>query len=152
MFDNLVRHLRLETKMELRRQGHRASGDLINSVKVENNEEARGYSLDCSSLKYGDYVNRGRKPRLKPIPVSALIRWIEVKGLQYSGSLESFAYAIRAKIFQKGIPSNSRYGGIKFVDKVLKRNKDIIKKMITQEMGDSLKIEQQNFVKQINKK
>lgn len=69
------------------------------------NEISTKVTTDFSfSLFYNDYleyVERGRKPLEKKVPVRALLAWAKRKGLPTDNE---FIYAVRQSIYNKGIP------------------------------------------------
>lgn len=126
-FDNLRAVLeeygeavRLEYIANLERDGRPASGDLISSlrVRVESNEQTWEVKMDLKPYwKYIEYGTKGwmnGNTRRKFPPVSALMRWIEVKPViprpLANGKLptpQQLAYLIGRKIRDfgtKGIP------------------------------------------------
>lgn len=54
---------------------------------------------------YFQWVDSGRRPRARMVPIEALIKWIKKKGIQprYGQSINSLAWAIRKSIYNVGI-------------------------------------------------
>jgi hypothetical protein len=54
---------------------------------------------------YFQWVDSGRKPRARMVPIEALIRWIKKKNIQprYGQTINSLAWAIRISIYKVGI-------------------------------------------------
>ena len=91
---------------ELLNQGHKATGDLINSI----NYKIEGMDLIIQTPK--EYVSAMENglPKGHKVPISALIRWIEIKGIA-TGEKEiiSAAWAIRAAIIREGSPTRGAF-------------------------------------------
>jgi len=75
--------------------------DLVNSLewKYEDNQ----FVLIAND--YFQYVDTGRKPRARKVPIEALIKWIKRKNIVPSNgqSINNLAYAIQTAIFRTGI-------------------------------------------------
>ena len=88
---------------ELREQGHEATGTLINSITYKVVSDTK---IEISTPH--EYVNSMENglPQGTSVPISALIRWIEVKGI-VTGDKEvrQVAWAIRTAIYQQGSPT-----------------------------------------------
>ena len=54
--------------------------------------------------KYGEVVEKGRRPGQKMPPEGSLVRWIEVKMGVDSSTAKSIEYVVRRKIARKGFP------------------------------------------------
>lgn len=96
---------------ELREQGHEATGELINSINYKVSGDSK---VIISTPK--DYVKAMENglPSGTSVPIDALIRWIEVKGI-VSGEKEirQVAWAIRTAIYQQGTPTR---GAMRFTN------------------------------------
>jgi len=91
-----------------------ASGMLYDSIQgtVEIGTDGEPYAV----LYYADYfpyVNRGRRPEVRRVPLSALLKWIKIRGIQGRDkkgrfiSNMSLAFGIQTNIFKYGIrPTN----------------------------------------------
>lgn len=87
-----------------------ASGKLINSISYQIVDGTDGQPI--IQLNYQDYlkyVNRGRKPFAKYVPIKALLDWIKVRGIRgrtkkgrFMSNL-SLAFAMRENIYKYGI-------------------------------------------------
>lgn len=90
-----------------------ASGRLRDSVKVEVVTKSNETILQVIMTEYAQYVQSGRLPGKKSVPIKPLLEWIKDRKLkgrnkkgQYISNL-SFAYAIQTNIRKFGIrPSN----------------------------------------------
>ena len=90
---------------ELRDNGTYNTGRLASSIQYKVEQRQYEYNLVRTMLKYGDYVDQGigRGPGKRP-PVKEIIEWIKFKRIQVPVGLtiESFAFAIAAKIGREG--------------------------------------------------
>lgn len=93
--DNLIRSERI------------ASGELLNSVEFEVVQNGNSFKVNLLLAGYWKYLEEGTKPH-KP-PISALLKWIEVKPILPrpldNGRLPTplqLAFAIRHKIGEEG--------------------------------------------------
>lgn len=74
--------------------------NLYKELKVEVND-----SSDIFKVLYNDYleyIELGRKPKTKKVPIKDIIEWCKRKGI---GSDNNTAYAIQQSIYMKGIPA-----------------------------------------------
>jgi hypothetical protein len=64
---------------------------------------------------YFKYIDSGRRPKARKVPVEALIKWIKKKGITPRGkqSVNSLAFAIQNSIYKVGIKAR------KFIDPVI---------------------------------
>jgi hypothetical protein len=91
-----------------------ASGNLYKSIKSKviigkNNEP----TLEITYADYFKYVNKGRKPQVKRVPLNALLEWIKIRGIQGRDKKGKFikrlslAFAMQQNIYKYGIrPAN----------------------------------------------
>lgn len=114
---------------ELTRLDKVASGRLVSSITFDVKKEKNHLSFFLSMLDYYEQVDKGTKPFEKRIPVEVIAQWLknkkfvatkkgfrkQLKGYKGMTNEErrAAAYAIRKKIFEKGIPPTN------FVSKVL---------------------------------
>jgi len=92
-----------------------ASGNLRNSVEATVKQGTAGFDvIEISMAEYGQFVQSGRRPGLKGVPISVIEKWIKQRKLkgrdQKTGRYikdRSFAFAIQKNIMKFGIrPSN----------------------------------------------
>lgn len=90
-----------------------ASGSLRNSVSVTTKETKDGAVLQIAMNEYGQWVQSGRLPGKKGVPIDAIEKWIKqrkLKGRDKKGRFitnRSFAFGIQKNIKKFGIrPSN----------------------------------------------
>lgn len=74
-------------------------------------------NLNIYGEDYGKWVNVGRKKKAKRVPISALIEWATIRGLETGEKkLRQLAFAIQTNIWKKGIKPTP------FIEFTLKRN------------------------------
>jgi hypothetical protein len=92
-----------------------ASGRLYNSISAQVVETQEGLKLEITYMDYFKYVNRGRKPKSKRVPIPALLEWIKYKKIKPRDKKGRFikmkpmslAFAIQTNIYKFGIrPAN----------------------------------------------
>lgn len=105
-----------------------ASGKLLNSISYDVEIDANGDpTLVLSYIDYFENVNLGRRAEKKKVPISAILDWIKVRGLQGRNKKGrfiprlSFAFAIQTNIYKFGIRPANIYdkgldGLLNFVD------------------------------------
>lgn len=83
----------------LLRAGKEASGKLIKSLNWRMVSTADAIQVVIDAEDYLIYVDKGRRPGVKPPPISALKSWCKIKGID-----EGAAWPIQKSIFKFGIP------------------------------------------------
>lgn len=90
-----------------------ASGNLLNTLDYRVSDDGGKAVLILTYQDYFKYVNLGRKPRVKRVPLDVLFKWIKIKkirGRDKKGRFikdMSLAWAIQTNIFKYGIrPAN----------------------------------------------
>lgn len=84
-------------KIELQAIGL-GDSDLIKSVTYT----IQNFSIAINMPNYYEYVESGRLPRVKRVPINILISWMNKKGISL-GKKNSIAYAIQTSIYKQGI-------------------------------------------------
>jgi hypothetical protein len=74
-----------------------ASGNLFNSVKVEVKEKDNINTLSIDMLGYWQFVEEGRLPGRKGVPVEAIKIWMEEKGIGIRNERGRFVKGHRAR-------------------------------------------------------
>ncbi|WP_278974931.1 hypothetical protein [Alistipes finegoldii] len=99
-------------QMELLNQGHTASEALFNSIQSVIEHTLTGITISAQALYYAKFVNAGRKPGTKGVPINVLVEWIRRRRLNMEGKRErSVAFAMQRSIRDKGIKPS------RFIDK-----------------------------------
>jgi len=127
---------------ELIEQGHKATGNLVNSFEQRVIELPNSIVIEILMDEYGIYVNEGRKSGGKKVPINVLVDWIEKRAIA-SGDKEvkSLAFAIQQTIHKEGMPTK---GSFKFTNNG--RRKGFIDFVIDNELDEVYKeLEQQVF-------
>lgn len=94
-----------------------ASGNLYNTLTATVMPNGNDFELVITYADYFKYVNQGRRPLVKKVPLTALLGWIKIRGIRGvkrgkgrgAGRISnlSLAFAIRENIYKYGIrPAN----------------------------------------------
>lgn len=135
----------IELKSLLQQEGKDATGDLINSIDYQLVETEGGWEVEIISLDYLQNVDEGRSPGLRPPPPSAIIPWIQSKGIVMTNknggfiSEQSAGFLIARSIGEKGIQPTNVIDRATSV--VLKRYEDKLSDAIADDYLIELKIE-----------
>lgn len=105
---------------ELEKQGHRASGNLINSIRFQVQNLLNEIEIEFSFNKYGIFQDRGIKAKNIPFGkgggrtsrfIAALIAWVKLK--KFTSGLDkdvkSAAFAIAKKMKKEGMPTKGAF-------------------------------------------
>ncbi len=95
---------------ELIEQGHKATGNLVNSFEQRVIEVPNSIVIEILMDEYGIYVNEGRKTGGKKVPINVLVDWIERKAIVNGDKeVKSLAFAIQQTIHKEGIPTKGSF-------------------------------------------
>jgi len=133
--------LQEDVKRQLIDDGHKATGELIDSIKAVVSKGSDMFVIEGSMAKQGVFVISGRKKGLKGIPIDALVRWIQQKG--FSNDIKQtrgIAFAIQTSVKKKGIKPND------FIGKVFDTNRKLIEDKINNAIKKALDISITNLV------
>jgi len=148
----IARFLQQEVITELEQQGHIATGNLKDSIEAAIEEYAGGFKIVGRYLYYGEYVDTGRKPGTKRVPIDALIAWIRVKKINLNGKRErDVAFAIQTAIFKKGIPTDGDDKKKRFVSRTLEATEGELKAMIESVFYRIVKLSVENMIEETQK-
>lgn len=112
ILQQIAQYLSDTLQMELLNQGHTASEALFNSIQSVIEHTLTGITISAQALYYAKFVNAGRKPGTKGVPINLLVEWIRRKRLNMEGKRErSVAFAMQRSIRAKGIKPS------RFIDK-----------------------------------
>jgi len=130
VLEQLAEMLDSRMRGELIRQGHRVTGALFDSVKSVVNQTMLGWEIVGNAVVYARWVEEGRRPGAKGVPIEALIEWIRQGKKQLPGMSErSQAFMFMQSIKRKGIkPSH-------FIATTLEEMSDVIDERITEACG-----------------
>lgn len=141
-------YLEKEMIQELISQGHKATGELVQSVKNEVRQTSKGWRIIGRSLFYGVYVDRGRPSGIKKVPISALINWIVSKRFESDKKkIRSMAFAVQYNIWKNGIKDPQKLG---WITNTLKANEGRIRHDVEAAFSDILKLSIANMVRMTN--
>jgi hypothetical protein len=141
--------LESELKGELERQGHVATGRLRDSIKVAVLKSANGLTIEGKGSEISKYVDWGRKPGGKRVPIQALVGWIQVKGIASGKRAVQIAWAVQYSIWKNGIPTNKDEGKKMFVSRTLEKNKDKIFSEVRNFVDGFYNIELSNIIREV---
>lgn len=139
------RFLVQEIGQELVYQKHVATGKLRDSVEYRIKTNAGGsVSLEIWTENYGNFVESGRRPGAKRVPIASLVQWIKVKGLATGDKeMTRLAFAIQEKIYREGVPtsggkriSGRRTGHLAYV---IQSNEDEISNLLYNRIQDNIR-------------
>jgi len=92
-----------------------ATGQLYNSIQGSVVQTPDGPVAQLEYADYFKYVNEGRRPEKKRVPIKVLLEWIKIRGVRFrnekgrfaKGSNLQMAFAIQKNIYKYGIkPAN----------------------------------------------
>jgi hypothetical protein len=143
----LIDYLESEIKAELVRQGHVATGKLRDQIKVA--LEGNTIVGAANEAFYAKYVDWGRRPGGKRVPIGALVAWIQIRGFAQGNNAVKMAWAIQYSIWKNGIPTNKDEGKTKFVTRTLERGKDKILTDVRSAVNYWFNVELTNIIRQV---
>lgn len=140
ILQQVAQYLSDTLQMELLNQGHTASEALFNSIHSVIEQTLTSVTISTHALFYAKFVNAGRKPGTKGVPIDVLVEWIRRKRLNMEGKRErSVAFAMQRSIRDKGIKPS------RFIDKSIdkfnksKRLENKVEKFMEQYVNEFLK-------------
>lgn len=139
--DNLKSLIVEDIRRDLLENRHKASGELINSIKVDVVPKIDGFDIEQKMAIQGEYVNIGRKRGLKGVPISALMEWIRHKNFTDGiKNTKGIAFAIQKKIIKDGIRPDP------FIERFIGRNKSVIFQMLKEILGNEINADFRNTI------
>ena len=145
-------------QVELIEQGHKATGNLVNSFEQRFLELPNSLVLEILMDDYGKYVDSGRRKGAKKVPLDVLIAWIERKAIVNGDKeIKSLAFAIQQTIFKEGSPTkgsfkfsnNGRRKG--FIDFVIENKLDFVYTELEKQVFEDYDASVATIVKDFNK-
>ena len=145
-------------QVELIEQGHKATGNLVNSFEQRFLELPNSLVLEILMDDYGKYVDSGRRKGAKKVPLDVLIAWIERKAIVNGDKeIKSLAFAIQQTIFKEGSPTkgsfrfsnNGRRKG--FIDFVIENKLDFVYTELEKQVFEGYDASIATIVKDFNK-
>lgn len=157
----VAQYLKEKLGEELTKQGHKATGRLLESIKVEVKDLPDRTILEGSFEDYGKFLDTGVK-NVRPgrAYIEAIVNWLRLKGIQAGDkSLLSIAFAIRATHLKQGIPTSKsrRFSQAKgnrrigWMTETLNEQEQQIGKMIDDAYFVEMNVIVDNFVRKSNK-
>lgn len=145
-------------QVELIEQGHKATGNLVNSFEQRFLELPNSLVLEILMDDYGKYVDSGRRKGAKKVPLDVLIAWIERKAIVNGDKeIKSLAFAIQQTIFKEGSPTkgsfkfsnNGRRKG--FIDFVIENKLNFVYTELEKQVFEDYDASVATIVKDFNK-
>ncbi len=143
---SIAAFLENDIKEILLEKGHKATGELISSIKNTVSRGSSSFTIEGRMGKQGIYIISGREKGLKGIPVDALVRWIENK--KFSSGIKStrgLAFAIQKSIKKKGIKPDD------FISEVFEKRAGRIEKKINDSVEVALEASLTNLINKARK-
>ena len=135
--------LKADIKQQLIDDGHRATGELVDSINTAVIQGSNMWVIEGSMAKQGEYIIRGRQAGSKGVPIDALVKWIENKNFSDGvSSTRGLAFAIQKSIKKKGIKPDD------FISKVFEKNRDLIGRKLDEAVYNALDASLTNLVNQ----
>ena len=133
-------------------QGHRATGELQNTMRYEVTSSGSAFDIVIYAQDYAKNVDKGT-PKGVTVSIDALAKWVEVKGIATGEpQIKAIAFLIQRKIFREGtIQYREKKKG--FIEVTLDANAKIIFQMvldlftkeITLSLSNTIRKQQQTF-------
>lgn len=143
----LCNRLREALVLELEMQGHRVTGELINSIDVAVETMYGTISIVGRMAYYGPFVDFGRMPNVRRVPLDALLNWIRAKNIDLRGKKErQVAFQIMNAIWKRGIPSNRDQRKKRFMSGTLESQEQYIIEAVDTAFGEYMDTEITNLV------
>ncbi len=143
---------------ELIEQGHKATGNLVNSFEQRVIEVPNSIVIEILMDEYGIYVNEGRKSGGKKVPINVLVEWIERKAIVNGDKeVKSLAFAIQQTIHKEGSPTSGSFKFSKngrrkgFIDFVIDNELDEVYNELEQQVFEGYDESIATMVKDFNK-
>lgn len=165
VYKKLAQELLIIEAQELTTQGHRATGQLIDTLENPVVQTNFGITINGLMNRYGLALEAKRRPG-KPPPVSVLMDWIRTKGISAPNkTTRQLAFAIQEAIRREGIPTTGRKtpngkGSFRFskvgrrtawITQSLKQAEDLIDKRTNEAVGAEADVLIDNIVRNFQK-
>lgn len=137
----IAAYLETEIKNQLLENGHKATGQLIESISNTVSRGSNMFVIEGSMAKQGAFVISGRAKGLKGVPIDALVNWIKAKNFSTTiKSTRGLAFAIQKSIKEKGIKPDD------FIGDTFEKNRNRISRDVEQAIEKSLDFALTNLV------
>lgn len=149
-------YLKEQMIAELIQQGHKVSGQLIESIDSEITSSVEVVKLDGTFIYYGRFVDTGRRAGGRKVPIDALMEWIKQKQFETDiKKIKGMAFAIQQTIFKHGISQSSSWKGTttgQFMTKTLDKNAQRISDDVKKAVQNSLESAIFSIINEINQR
>lgn len=144
----IAKYLERKLKLKLISQGHVATKALLNSIKVEVQNEVDKWVIVGSNLKYGNAQDTGQPPNTF-VPIPVLIDWIRDKRINLNGRRElDVAFAIQKRIMAVGTPTNGDSKRKRWLSGTLEEESTTIQQMVQQALQQEVQLMMKNMIEQ----
>ena len=131
---------------ELVDQGHAATGELIRSIETEVVDILGSIQIVERHIFYGNFVERGRKARIRRVPIDAIEAWLIKRRFEWAiTNTRGAAFAVQTNIFKFGIKPS------RFITKTLREARPVIAREVTRAANAEMEVLINNLVTRSNK-
>ena len=104
--------------------------EVIESIEWKYRDE----SFVLLANDYLTYIDSGRRPRARKIPVVELIKWLRKKNIKprYGQTINSLAYAIQNSIYKSGIRAKH------LLDPMMNQTLDVLEEYLAEDLSASI--------------
>jgi len=140
-------------KYELAAQGHKDTGELLNSFNSTLKVTENGAEGLIYMLHYGKAMETGRGKGKRGVPIANLMDWIISKGIESDiKKVKGMAFAIRKTIINEGSPTKGSLSlhspKTDFISLALNQKQDEIFKILEAELYKGFNFTIENLVKE----
>ena len=135
-------------KGKLTKDGHKATGKLLNSIKVQVRLKDTTYIGEIRLQDYWKYIEYGTKPHWPP--KNAILKWIQAKPIiprsinGITPTNDQLAFLISRKISKFGTKAGGELGDT--IDDVNRRYKTILEDALEKDVNDALAVIMTEFI------
>lgn len=128
-------------------QGHRASGELQETMRHEVKRTGSGFDIIIYAKDYAKFVEKGLPPGVW-VSADKLAKWVQDKGIATGEiQIKNLAYAIQRTIYEKGtVQFREKKKG--FIEVMLDANAKIIFEKVTQLFTDQITLSLENTIRE----
>lgn len=127
--EELIKEIIAASKKILVNKGLKDS-DVINSLEWEYRENV----FVLLAYDYLQFIDTGRRPRARKVPVLELVKWLKKMNIKprYKQTYNSIAFAIQNSIYKTGIK------GRQVIDPIMNVTLDILSEYIAEDLSESI--------------
>jgi len=137
----IATYLKADIKQQLLDDGHRATGELIESIETIVSKGSNVFTIEGYMGKQGLFIISGRQPGAKGIPIQALVDYLNNKNFGRGiDETRGVAFHIQKRIKKEGIKPDD------FIEKVFEKDKDLISQKLNDAAYNALNISLTNLI------